>query len=57
MQDSGELRPRNATIMSSIRRFTKRSRKNWFVALLFDFVVIVGTALVLSVAIKAFLIR
>ena len=57
MQDSGELRPRNATIMASIRRFTKRSRKNWFVALLFDFVVIVGTALVLSVVIKAFLIR
>ncbi len=57
MQDSGELRPRSATIMASIRRFTKRSRKNWFVALLFDFVVIVGTALVLSVAIKALLIR
>ncbi|MEY3561565.1 MAG: signal peptidase, partial [Actinomycetota bacterium] len=46
-----------ATVISSIRRFVKASKKNWFVAFLFDFVIIVGTALVLSVAIKAFLIR
>lgn len=57
MQDSEELRPRNATFLSSFRRSIKRAKKNWFVAFLFDFVVIVGTALVLSVAIKAFLIR
>lgn len=57
MQESGELRPRNATTISSIRRFIKNAKKNWFVAFLFDFVIIVGTALVLSVAIKAFLIR
>ena len=57
MQDSEELRPRNATFLSSYRRAIKKAKKNWFVAFLFDFVVIVGTALVLSVAIKAFLIR
>jgi signal peptidase I len=33
------------------------ARKNWFVAFVIDFLVIVGTAMVLSVAIKAFLIR
>ncbi len=32
-------------------------KKNWFLSFLIDFVVIVGTALVLSVVIKAFLIR
>lgn len=35
----------------------RKARSNWFVAFLIDFVVIVGTAMVLSVAIKAFLIR
>jgi signal peptidase I len=57
MQDSEELRPRSATFLSSFRRSIRKAKKNWFVAFLLDFVVIVGTALVLSVAIKAFLIR
>lgn len=51
------LRPRKGTLLSSWRRSLKRARKNWFLAFLIDFVVIVGTALVLSVLIKAFLIR
>lgn len=51
------LRPRKGTFLSSWRRALKKARKNWFLAFLIDFVVIVGTALVLSVLIKAFLIR
>jgi len=35
----------------------RRARKNWLLSFLIDFVIIVGTAMVLSVAIKAFLIR
>ena len=50
-------RPRKGTSLSSWRRTLKKARKNWFLAFLIDFVVIVGTALVLSVLIKAFLIR
>lgn len=44
-------------MLASMRRRMNRFRKNWFASFLIDFVVIVGTALVLSVAIKAFLIR
>lgn len=43
--------------MASFRRFIKKARANWFAGFLIDVVVIVGTALILSVAIKAFLIR
>jgi signal peptidase I len=57
MSDSGELRPRSHSRLADFRRRFKELRKNWFVAFLIDFVVIVGTAMVLSVAIKAFLIR
>lgn len=57
MSESGELRPRHNTFLGSYRRAVKKIRSNWFTAFIFDFVVIVGTALVLSVAIKAFLIR
>jgi signal peptidase I len=57
MSESGELRPRHKNFLSSFRRLRKKIRANWFLAFLFDFLVIVGTALVLSVAIKAFLIR
>lgn len=57
MSDSGASRPRRSGVLASWRRFVARARKNWFTAFLLDFVLIVGTALVLSVAIKAFLIR
>ncbi len=57
MSDSGELRPRSHSKLADFRRKFKELRKNWLVAFLIDFVVIVGTAMVLSVAIKAFLIR
>jgi signal peptidase I len=50
-------RPRNQSLFASLRRKVNRARKNWFLSFLIDFLVIVGTALVLSVAIKAFLIR
>ncbi|MEN9854567.1 MAG: signal peptidase [Actinomycetota bacterium] len=56
MSQSGE-RPRNQSFLASLRRTIRRLKKNWFLSFLIDFVVIVGTALVLSVAIKAFLIR
>jgi signal peptidase I len=42
---------------ASLRRRIRRARKNWLLSFLIDFVFIVGTALVLSVAIKAFLVR
>jgi signal peptidase I len=57
MSDNGDLRPRKNSLLLNLRRFFKRARKNWFTAFVIDFVVIVGTALVLSVLIKAFLIR
>lgn len=56
MSQSGE-RPRNQSFLASFRRRIRRLKKNWFLSFLIDFVVIVGTALVLSVVIKAFLIR
>lgn len=57
MSDSGDLRPRRSGPVAQWHRLVSRARRNWFTAFLIDFVVIVGTALVLSVAIKAFLIR
>lgn len=57
MTNPEELRPRSDTPLTSFRRLIKKSRTNWFTAFLIDFLVIVGTALVLSVLIKAFLIR
>jgi len=57
MSSAEDLRPRKATFLTSWRKSYKKARKNWFFAFLIDFVVIVGTALVLSVAIKAFFIR
>ena len=56
MSQSGE-RPRNQSFLASFRRSVRRLKKNWFLSFLIDFVVIVGTALVLSIVIKAFLIR
>jgi signal peptidase I len=56
MSQSGG-RPRNQSLSASFRRSIRRLKKNWFLSFLFDFVVIVGTALVLSVVIKAFVIR
>ncbi len=57
MSEPEDLRPRTHTPLSRVRHFLKRARTNWFTAFLIDFVVIIGTALVLSVLIKAFLIR
>ncbi len=57
MSDTEEQRPRKSDIFHKLSRALKRARKNWLFGFVFDFVVIVGTALVLSVLIKAFLIR
>ena len=57
MSESEELRARSNSPSDKFRRLIKKARSNWFTAFLIDFVVIVGTALVLSVLIKAFLIR
>jgi signal peptidase I len=57
MSDAGFLRPRDNSFFSVAARRLRRLRKNWFLAFLIDFVVIVGFALLLSVLIKAFLIR
>ena len=57
MSKSGASRPRRSGILAAWRRLGRRARKNWFTGFLFDAVLIVGTALILSVAIKAFLIR
>lgn len=54
---SSELRPRRRSLWRSFGRGVKRLRKNSFVSLLLDVAIILGTALVLSVLIKAFLIR
>jgi signal peptidase I len=57
MSESEALRSRSNSPSDKFRRLIKKARSNWFTAFLIDFVVIVGTALVLSVLIKAFLIR
>ena len=57
MSDSGEIRPRSQTAFARFQRSIKKLRQNVLVAFLIDLVVIVGAALVLSVLIKAFLIR
>lgn len=57
MTESGELRPRSQSPFAKVQRGLKRIRQNPVAAFLIDLVVIVGAALVLSVVIKAFLIR
>ena len=57
MSLSGSRRPRSNSLSARWRRSFRRARKNAFLSFLIDFTVIVGTALVLSVVIKAFLIR
>jgi len=57
MSDAGLARPRDNSFFSVANRRIKKLRKNWFLAFLIDFIVIVGFALILSVLIKAFLIR
>lgn len=52
-----ESRGRHGADSRSFLARIKRARKNFFVSFLIDFVVIVGTALILSVLIKAFLLR
>lgn len=51
------MRPRKLGAMNGFRRRFRRARKNPLLAFLLDFVAIVGVALLLSVLIKAFLIR
>lgn len=57
MSFGGESRPRRSGVLSQLRRKLRKARKNWFLAFLVDFIAIVGAALILSVLIKAFLIR
>lgn len=57
MSESGELRPRSQSSIARLQRSLKKLRQNSLAAFLIDLVVIVGAALVLSVLIKAFLIR
>ncbi|MDA8911279.1 signal peptidase I [bacterium] len=53
----GGFRPRKSGLISGFRRRLRSLRKNWLLAFLIDLVAIVGFALILSVLIKAFLIR
>ena len=53
----GGFRPRKSGLISGFRRRLRFLRKNWLLAFLIDLVAIVGFALILSVLIKAFLIR
>ena len=57
MSEAGEIRPRKQSPIAGLSRSLKRFRKNPVAAFLIDLVVIVGAALILSVLIKAFLIR
>jgi len=57
MSEAGEIRPRKQSPIARLSRSLKRFRKNPVAAFLIDLIVIVGAALVLSVLIKAFLIR
>ena len=57
MSFDGAFRPRKPGAMNAFRRRSRRLRKNPVLAFLVDFVAIVGVALLLSVLIKAFLIR
>ena len=57
MSGAGELRPRKQSPIAGLSRSLKKFRKNPVAAFLIDLVVIIGAALVLSVLIKAFLIR
>ena len=56
MTPSG-FRPRKSGLIFGFRRRLRSLRKNWLLAFLIDLVAIVGFALILSVLIKAFLIR
>lgn len=57
MSEAGELRPRSDSVLARFSRGLKRFRRNPLASFLIDLVVIVGAALILSVLIKAFLIR
>jgi signal peptidase I len=57
MSEAGEVRPRRNSPLARFSRSLKRFRRNPLAAFLIDLVVIVGAALILSVLIKAFLIR
>lgn len=57
MSEAGDLRPRDSSPISRLSRGLKRFRRNPLASFLIDLVVIVGAALILSVLIKAFLIR
>ncbi len=57
MSEAGELRPRSNSPISRLSRGLKRFRRNPLASFLIDLVIIVGAALILSVVIKAFLIR
>lgn len=52
-----ESKGRHGADSRSFLKMLKRARRNFFISFLIDFVLIVGTALVLSVLIKAFLLR
>ena len=57
MSEAAEIRPRNGSPFAKLSRGLKRFRRNPLASFLIDLVVIVGAALILSVLIKAFLIR
>lgn len=57
MSEAGEIRPRKQSPIAGLSRSLKKFRRNPEAAFLIDLVVIVGAALILSVLIKAFLIR
>lgn len=57
MSEAAEMRPRDGSPIAKLYRGLKRFRRNPLASFLIDLVVIVGAALILSVLIKAFLIR
>lgn len=50
-------RPRSAHPITKTYRYFRKIRRNWFIAVLLDFIFIVGTALAISLLVKAFLVR
>jgi signal peptidase I len=58
MSEQGRAqRPRNAHPITKVYRYFRKIRRNWLVAVLLDFVLIIGAALAISLLVKAFIVR
>jgi signal peptidase I len=56
-EEGRKHRPRSAHPITKTYRYFRRIRRNWFVALVLDFVFIIGAALAISLLVKAFVVR